>query len=160
MVPRRGPVANRRPLSAHWLFALLVAGAWPADAVVCTVPGTHAQIRAAIADLTCTQIQLAAQSYPESPVIQRSLSLTGPVAGGAVLQGRLRVVGAGVVVQVASLAVDNGCTSDALSASGGAQVDADRVTVVVTPGLPCLPELPFSDTFESATTRGWSWAQP
>lgn len=151
---------DRWPLAAALLSTVALLTSTAAGAATCTVPGTHARIADAAADATCTQIQLAAQAYPESPIIRRSLSLAGPSGGGAVVQGRLAVVGAGVVVQVATLTVDNGCQGEAMRSSGGARVDADRVRVVLTPGLPCLPELPFSDTFESATTTWWSLSQP
>ena len=132
----------------------------PAAAATCTVPGSHALIRTALADPGCTVIQLAAQIYPESPTIHRSLTLAGPAGGGAVVQGRLSASGVGVVAQVATLAVANGCQNYALQSTGGARIDADGVSVILTPGLPCLPELPFADDFESASTNSWSLAQP
>jgi hypothetical protein len=155
------PATPRRCATLALLIASTIAALpVPARAASCTVPGTHSRIAEAVADATCTQIQLAAQTYPESPTIRRSLGLAGPSGGGAVLQGRLAAVGTGVVVQVATLTVENGCQGEAMRSSGGARVDADRVTVVLTPSLPCLPELPFADTFESATTTWWSLSRP
>jgi hypothetical protein len=169
--PRTAPLSTLRPAGSRpsISFSALalaiastigVAAPRPTSAATCTVPGTHPRIAAAVADASCTQIQLAAQTYPESPTIRRSLGLAGPSGGGAIVQGRLAAVGAGVVVQVATLTVDNGCRGEAMVSSGGARVDADRVTVVLTPGSPCLPELPFTDTFESAATTWWSLSQP
>jgi hypothetical protein len=129
-------------------------------AATCTVPGSYALIRNAVADPNCTVIQLGAQSYPESPTLRRSLTLAGPATGVAIIQGRLTATGTGVVVQLTSLTVANGCAFDALQSLNGARLDADRVPVLLDPGLACPPELPFAATFEAGNITDWSFSQP
>ena len=148
-------------LSAATLLLLL--GVWlaaPLQAQTCTVPGTHATIQAAVDDPVCTTIMLSAQIYPESVNIPRSLTLAGPGAGGAVVQGLLRVVGAGTQVTLQDLRVENGCVRNALKAVAGAEVTGTNLEVEHSAGLPCPVSTVFQDGFELGDTSAWSRTVP
>ena len=124
------------------------------------MPGSHATIQEAIDDPACTTISLAAQTYPESISILRSLTLSGPPAGGAIVEGLVWVVGSGSVVDLADLLVQNGCP-ESLLVQGGAQVNGANLQVIHSAALPCPPPpLIFTDGFESGDTSGWSGQVP
>ena len=137
------------------LLAVFACASLPAGAQTCTVPGSHATIQEAIDDPACATINLSAQSYPESINIPRSLTLVGPGGGGAVVEGLVRVVGVGTVVNLSDLAVQNGCPSNALLVFGGAQTNGTNLAVERSAALPCPPLPVFSDGFESGDTSGW-----
>lgn len=148
-------------VTSGMLLVGLLGASW-SPAQTCTVPGTHPTIQEAVDDPACTTIDLAAQSYPESIEIRRSLTLGGPAAGGAVIEGLVLVVGLGTAVNLAHLEVANGCRPDAMRASGGATVNATHVSVQRAAVLPC-PELAssiFSDGFETGDTGRWSSTTP
>lgn len=157
---------NRHESSRTGLAAicvLTVAIASPVAALVaqtCTVPGTHATIQEAIDDMGCAQIDLAGQTYGESINVSRSLTLTGPSAGGAVVEGFVRVAGVGTTAHFQDLVVRNGCLERALLAHVGATVDGTRLTVERSAGLPCPASHIFTDGFESGDISAWSGSLP
>jgi len=153
------PRAHRSSALAAALpvWGLLAA---PTLAGVCTVPGTHAVIQAAIDDPGCTVIELASQTYDESIHLPRSLTLAGPGAGGAVVAGLAQVVGGGTAVTLVDLAVRNGCPQGALRVHGGAQVTGTNLEVERSEALPCPPSVLFEDGFESGDTSAWSTTVP
>jgi hypothetical protein len=63
--------------------ATVTFGGGPTNAAppVCTVPGTHATIQAALADITCDTINLGPGAYAEDLIISRTLTLNGAQAG-------------------------------------------------------------------------------
>jgi hypothetical protein len=128
------------------------------DAQTCTVPGTHATIQEAADDPACVTISLAAQTYPESIVLRRSLTLAGPGTGGAVVQGMVLVAGVTTEATLNDLRVENGCVPDAVRASGGARLVGENLQVERSEGLPCplTADTIFSDGFESGNTSAWS----
>ncbi|HSN54793.1 MAG TPA: hypothetical protein VLT32_08970 [Candidatus Sulfomarinibacteraceae bacterium] len=140
----------------------LLAVAAPLHAQTCTVPGSHGTIQAAADDPTCTTIDLAAQIYPESVVLGRTVTIAGPGTGGAVVQGLVLISGAGTVATLRDLRVENGCVPDALRASGGARLVGDSLQVERVEGLPCplTADTIFIDGFESGNTGGWSGSTP
>ncbi len=159
-------------MSARRAFTLLVAAAAlalaavltapPLHAQTCTVPGSHATIQAAADDPTCATVTLAAQTYPESVVLRRTLTLAGPAAGGAVVQGLVLVSGVGTVATLRDLRVENGCVPDAVRAAGSARLEGDALDVVRSAGLPCplTADAIFADGFESGNTSAWSSTSP
>ena len=147
-----------RLLLAMALSTLALAS--PAPAQTCTVPGSHATIQQAIDDPGCATITLAAQTYAESVNIPRSLTMVGPGTGGAVVQGLLRVVGAGTQVTLQDLRVENGCPVSALRAVAGAEVTGTNLEVERSAGFPCPPSIVFQDGFESGDTTAWSATVP
>lgn len=157
---RRGLVRHCTAVAA--LVTGVLTASSPARAQTCAVPGTHPTIQEAVDDPTCTTIDLAAQSYPESIEIRRSLTLGGPAAGGAVIEGLVLVVGSGTAVNLEHLEVANGCSPDALRTAGGATVVGAGISVQRSAVLPC-PELAssiFSDGFETGDTGRWSSTTP
>ena len=156
------PTSARAHLVAVAAFLVGLLSAPSSLAQICTVPGSHLTIQQAVNDPACATVTLAAQPYPESIEIRRSLSLGGPAAGGAVIEGLVLLSGDGVVVDLEHLEVANGCTPVAMGATGGATVNATNVSVQRAAGLPC-PDLAssiFSDGFETGGTGAWSSATP
>jgi hypothetical protein len=154
-------VAGVRPArSAGLALVLLLALSRLAMAGICFVPGTHPTLQAAIDDAACSEIQLAAQVYEESVLIERSLALAGPGGGGAIVEGRLRARGAGVVVTVTDVAVENGCQPEAMNAGTGAEIDGLNFEVASSSSAPCPLMLIFADGFESGDTAAWDSTIP
>ena len=156
----RCPPSPRGPAGLLVLGALAVALAGPGVARAgdaCAVPGSHATIQEAADDLACTSIALADQTYPESVRIARSVSLTGPGAGIAVLEGRLEAVGVSTVLTVTDLRVESGCRPVAVEALAGARIEGVRLDTVSSSASPC-PAFAFeifADGFESGDTTAW-----
>jgi len=144
------------------LTLVVVATAPPLCAQTCPVPGSHATIQEAIDDPACATITLSAQTYTESIVIRRSLTLAGPGSGGAVVQGLLLIAGATTMVTLNDLRVENGCVPDALRTSGGAKLTGNNLQVERSEGLPCpaTADTIFTDGFESGNTTAWSSTTP
>jgi hypothetical protein len=147
----------RTPLiPAALAVACLLVGAPASAQPICTVPGTHATIQAAVDNVACTTIQLANQTYSESVNIPRTLDLVGPAAGTAVIQGLLRVVGAGTLVDVLdSVRVENSCAYAGVRAEVGGQMTGEAFEAVRGVAFPCPLNAVFSDGFESGNTTNW-----
>ena len=140
----------------------LLAVVAPLHAQICTVPGSHATIQEAANDPGCAEIDLAAQTYPESVVLSRTLTIAGPGTGGTVVQGLVLISGAGTVATLRDLRVENGCVPDAVRASGGARLVGESLQVQRAEGLPCplTADTIFVDGFESGNTGAWSASTP
>lgn len=143
---------------------LLCAIATPAAAVVCSVPSAnYPTIQAAVDDVACTEIVVAAGTYVESVEIQRSLSLTGDSPGTTVIEGRVSATGAGVELTLDDLKVDAGassvagCFPIAVDVGGGAALTSNNLIAVNADGDACLI---FRDGFETGTTGAWSGTSP
>jgi hypothetical protein len=151
---------SRFPVAA--IALILVSICPPVAAQTCTVPGAHATIQEAVDDPACATITLSAQTYPESIVIRRSLTLAGPGAGGAVVQGLVLMTGSGTLVTLNDLRVENGCVPDALRASGSAILTGANLQVERSAALPCplTADAIFADGFESGNTSAWSSTSP
>ena len=159
-------------MSALQLLASRLAGAAlalgaatvpsPLHAQTCTVPGTHATIQEAADDSACVTVTLSAQTYPESIVLRRTVTLAGPAAGGAVVQGLVLVGGATTQVTLNDLRVENGCRPDALRTASGARVTGTNLQVERSESLPCplTADAIFTDGFESGNTSAWSSTTP
>jgi hypothetical protein len=148
--------------AAAVLAVVAASAAPPLNAQTCTIPGSHATIQAAADDPACTQVVLAAQNYPESVVLRRTVTVAGPAAGGAVVRGLVLVGGASTVATLRDLRVENGCRPDAVHASGGARLLGDGLEVERATGLPCplTADAIFVDGFESGNTSAWSGTTP
>ncbi len=143
--------------------ALILVGICPPLAAqTCTVPGSHATIQEASDDPACATITLSAQTYPESIVIRRSLTLAGPGSGGAVVQGLVLMTGSGTQVTLQDFNVENGCVPDALRTSGGAKLTGDNLEVERSSTLPwpLTADAVFVNGFESGNTSAWSNTSP
>lgn len=144
-------------------IALNLAGICPPLAAqTCTVPGSHATIQEAADDPACAIVDLAAQTYPESIVIRRSLTLAGPGTGGAVVRGLVLIAGATTEATLRDLSVENGCVPDALRTSGRAKLTGENLQVERSATLPCplTADTIFVNGFESGNTGAWSSTSP
>ena len=92
-----------------WLaaVALVTLAAPAARSATCNVPtGGYPTIAAAVADPTCTTIQLAAGTITENVSLARSLTLQGAGSTSTTLAGSIAVSGAATVVVVSALRLD------------------------------------------------------
>lgn len=135
----------------HTLICLALFGALlstPVFAGVCSVPGTHSTIQAAIDDVGCSDIQLTNQSYFELLQIDRSLTLSGVQDGSAQVIGQVSLIGGTTVASLNDFRIESGCPGGALHVSGGAQVSVSDMEVAWASGTPCLADVVFSGGFE------------
>lgn len=145
------------------LMLILTALALPIHAQTCTVPGSLATIQQAIDDPACAMITLSTQTFAESIIIPRSLTLAGPAVGEAIVEGLVLVTGAGTEVILQDLTVENGCSPDALRSSAGAKITGNNLRVERSEALPCPVTTAgriFNDGFELGDTSNWSSAVP
>jgi hypothetical protein len=157
-----------RVLSASQLTTAAVvalcgfSAALPLGAQTCTVPASHATIQEAADDPACAEVVLSAQTYPESVVLRRTVTVAGPGTGGAVIQGLVLVAGSDTTATLRDLEVANGCTPDAVRATGGAELLGETLTVTRSETLPCplTADTIFTDGFETGTTGAWSSSTP
>lgn len=147
-------------LAVAAILGLSLSGmAAPAVVGVCTVPGSHPTIQAAVDDLGCTDIDLAAQTFPESVLIRRTVTISG-AGPSTVVGGSLRAHGQGVVVIVSDLKVETSCVRGSLQSWTGGEIVATNVEAASSVSFDC-PENPiFSDGFESGDTSTWSRTVP
>ena len=132
---------------------LLTVAASPAGAATCNVPSApHPTIQAAVDDVGCTDIVVAAGTYAEAPLIARDLSIQGAGSGSTYVQGQVQVTAG--VVNLGGLNIS--AAGEALWAHSGAEVsgfDLEVTNGTVEPPL-------FADGFESGTTGAWSAVMP
>lgn len=136
---------------------VVVLGVWsaagPCPAATCPVPSaSHPTIQAAIDDIGCTDIDIAAGTYAEAPAIARTVTLQG--AGST----QTSVTG-GVVVSAGSVVLTGmhlSAPGTALRSSSGAEVSGFDLEVIS--GIDSA--LLFSDGFETGDTGAWSGTAP
>ena len=152
-----------RLLSVGILIQAWISLAAPSLAAVCPVPSAgHPTIGSAVADGTCTTIQLAAGSYPENVEIARDVAVAGAGSAATTLLGALRSTGSGTEVALSGLAVDGsapgvaGCWPDLLEAAGGGRVVAGPDVVVRNTAAASGLCRIFDDGFESGSALAWS----
>ena len=135
------------------VIAGLVAATVPAAAATCSVPSApHPTIQAAIDDIGCDPIVVAAGTYVEAPVIARSVSVQGAGSGQSSVQGRVEIQAGTVSLTGLSIsAADN-----ALLAHSGAEMSGFDLEVVN--GFVETPL--FADGFEDGTTGSWAVTSP
>ena len=154
---------RRRSRGIPWRVGALalIAAVWvpSAEAIVCTVPGSHPILQTAVDDLECTEVELDPGVYQETLRLPRRLLISGPAGGGTVIRGRVTVTGADTVVHLVDLAIDNGCAPAALTSLLGARVEGLGLEVVRQTGQPC-PDAIFADSFESGSTSAWDATVP
>ena len=159
-------MSARRRSVVRCASGLLAVGAImaapPLHAQTCTIPGSHATIQEAADDPACAEVVLASQTYPESIVLRRTVTVAGPAAGGAVIQGLVLIAGSETVITLRDLEVANGCTPDSVRITGGAELLGETLTVTRSEVLPCpaTADTIFTDGFESGNTSAWSATSP
>ena len=132
---------------------VVVAMAQPASAATCNVPSApHPTIQAAIDDIGCTEIVVAAGTYAEAPVIARSLTVQGAGSGSTFIQGQVEVSAGTVSLNGLKIAAPD----EALWAHSGAEVSGFDLDVVNGAFEPPL----FADGFEDGTTGAWTAVMP
>jgi len=131
---------------------------------ICQVPsGSYPTIQSAVDAPVCTEIELAAATFGESPVISRDLALRGVSSAATVVEGGLTVQGASTQATLEDLTVDGsaagvgGTLTEALMVEGGAEVIGLGL-VVLNAAMDLHPI--FTDGFESGDTSAWSSAAP
>jgi hypothetical protein len=141
-------------------FSVLGGATGPpaAGAGSCAVPSAgHATIQAAVDDPGCDPVLLSNQSYAESVVIGRSVTVQGVGSAASVIRGQVRVTAGTVALD--ALAVDTsapaqaGRYQEALLTEGGARVSGSDLVVI-------HRALLFGDGFETGTTGAWSGVAP
>lgn len=152
----------------RWIVSLLLAGisTAPLAAALCSVPGTHPDVRCAVRDLTCTEIAIGAGSFEIGLLpIARDLSVHGLGPGSTTLNGQIQVSGATSDLTLESFRLDatgagvSGCVDPALSSSGGASVTSGvglEVVDIVPTGICAI----FIEGFEGGSLCPWSSVSP
>ena len=128
---------------------ILVTVPFAGYAGTCSVPGTHATIQQAADDTNCTQIDLSGQTYYEILNITRSVGLSGPGAGQAVLIGQLSLEGASTVATVSDISVRSSCPDGAVRVIGGANLISVDMQAKWQGAVPCTNDLTLFDGFEN-----------
>lgn len=138
------------------LVAMVLLMGWSpfSGAATCNVPsGTHPDIQTAIGDIGCGPIVIAAGTYVETPVISRTVDLTGAGSDQTFIQGQVQVTAG--TVHLAGLHIT--APADALWAHSGAEVSGFDLEVV-NGEVQSIPI--FADGFEDGTTGAWSAVLP
>lgn len=115
----------------------------------CMVPGTHDSIQAAVDDPDCSDIELDNRNYLELLVIDRSLTLSGPMGGSATIVGQVQVTGATTLVTLSDFRVKGGCPDGVLRVTGGGQTTAAAIQVVFDSASGCDMSVFFRNGFEN-----------
>jgi len=121
---------------------------------------------AAVRDVACTTIQLAAGSYPENVVVARDVAVEGAGSGPSIVTGAIEVSGAASDVTLAGLSLDGtaagvaGCWTSLLRTTGGARLESIEDVRVTNSGISSGPCRLFADGFESAGMLAWSNRAP
>ena len=146
----------------RWALTLALAGLGGpqiAGAAICNVPTAYSTVQAAVNDLFCTEVVLAAQAFSESVTVARSLILRGAGSAATTIVGSVRVEGAGTAVDLRELAID----ATAMGAIDALAIDLEAAVaardVVTRNGDGSVAPL-FADGFESGDTSAWSAAAP
>ena len=125
----------------------------PAEAVTCTVPSApHPTIQAAIDDVGCTDIVVAAGAFQEAVTIARDVSVQGAGSSQTYVQGGAEVSAGTVSLTGMHLSA----AGEALDAHSGAEVSGFDLVVVNGTVEPPL----FADGFEDGTTDAWAATSP
>lgn len=149
-------MSNSTEISAVIILVAVVAAAGasaPVEAATCNVPSvTYSDIQAAVDDIGCAPIVIAAGTYPGTVVIARTVNLTGAGSDQTYLQGQVQI--ASGTVHLAGLHIT--APVDALWAHSGAEVSGFDLVVLNGDSEPPL----FADDFETGGTGAWSAVSP
>lgn len=129
----------------------------------CNVPAVgHPTVGAAVRDVACTAIQLAAGTFAENVVVARPVTIGGAGAPATTIAGAVEVTGPATDVAISALAIDGtvagvaGCWQSLLAVTGGARIQTNADVRVTNSGSPTGPCRLFADGFESAGALAWS----
>ena len=152
-------------LVALAIFAAAALTPAAADAAICAVPSSgYPTIASAIADMSCTEIDLGAATYVENVFLSRDLTLAGAGSASTTIAGWLEVSGTATDAVLNALRVDPSAASSALCYARGLDVRGGARTsgtdlVVFRPASTAACTL-FADGFESGGSTRWSAALP
>ena len=141
-------------------LGVLILHAPNVSAQVCEVPTlAYPSIQAALDDVTCTEVVLAAQTFAETVTVSRSLVLDGASSAATVIVGLVTVTGASTEATLQGLKVEGGgCFPVALDVGDGAQVTSGPdVAITNADGGECPI---FIDGFELGAAATWSSTVP
>ena len=166
VAPRNRVRCGRRPAAeradrvrAVAGLLIVVAASWsPLRADLCAVPSEYPTIGQAVAAPRCTEIAIAAGTFPERVVIDRPLIVQGSGVESTTLAGQLVVTGPAAVTLTDLLIDTDGCYPAAMLLASGAELEPDRVDVIDS-GSQASCAL-FADGFESGDTSHWSVTIP
>lgn len=155
-----------RPAPGWGLLAAALLAAPAAHAAMCLVPsGGYPTIAAALADVSCDPIQIAAGSYTTSLSISRDVTLNGAGSASTTIAGWVGASGAATDAVLNSLRIDataassSLCYASGLDVRGGATASGLDLVVVGRP-TPIAACGFFADGFEGGDTLAWSARQP
>ena len=137
------------------MIAAVMVAAWtlPAGAATCSVPSSAIPtIQAAVDDVGCDPIVVAAGTYAEAPVIARSLTLNGAGSGQSYIQGQVEVSAGTVSLNGLNISA----ADEALWTHSGAEVSGFDLEVVNGFAEPPL----FADGFEDGTAGARAVTSP
>lgn len=127
---------------------LLLATALARSAAACTVPGVYASIQAAVDDLSCPTVTVAAGAFTESVQVSRDLTLQGAGSASTTIDGSVSI-SAGTSVHLQGLLIA-GCGQTALvSEHGGSVTTFDVIATRQAAGSCANGDPIFADGFES-----------
>jgi len=146
-------LGSRIGLIGSVLALLCTVPAGTVGAATCNVPSpSHPTLRAAVEDVGCTDIVVAAGTFTEVPVIARDLAIQGAGSSRSFVHGQVQVTAG--AVSLGGLHIS--AAADALWVHSGAQVAGFDLEVVDGDVEPSL----FADGFESGGTGAWSGVAP
>jgi len=126
------------------------------EAATCQVPSSsHPTIQDAIDDPSCSELVLAAQTFTESLLIDRDLTVDGAGSTETRIEGQVEVSNGTVLLQQIQVSSPTGAATEALWTHSGARVSGFDLVVVNGGTVPL-----FADGFESGDTAAWSFASP
>ena len=146
--------------SISLFMGLFVLHAPSVSAEDCSVPTlAYPSIQAAVDNVTCAEIVLAAQDFAEAVAVSRSLVLKGAVGATTVITGLVTVTGASTEATMHALKVEGGrCFPVALDVGDGAQVTSGPDVVMANADGGECPI--FIDGFELGAATAWSSTVP
>jgi hypothetical protein len=129
-----------------------------AAVAICTVPGTHATIQAAVNDVSCATINVGAGAYTESVTINRSLTLNGAQAGNSVGGRTFAGLGESTVTGVMTVQASS-VTVDGFSLTYPSQASAAFCVLIKTAGNGAVIRYNIIDSVSTTDTSSQGTAQ-
>ena len=126
---------------------------------------SYSTLAAALADITCEPIQVAAGTLVENVAVTRSVSIVGAGSAATTVVGWIAVRGAATTFVLDALRLDATsataelCHASGLDVRGGAHASGSDLVVVGRPASTAACGF-FADGFESGDLAAWSSQRP